>query len=184
MTNPQNPNASVPLDLGVAQRLTAAVERFGEEEVIDRALALLAGANAGEEFLLYAGGRHAQGVLDGAPPLYWPEVWGARALLGVWAERAVPAVTAGLGNQSWRVREMCAKVVAERAIPCADAVLPLLKDDTARVRAAAARALGVIGDEAASDQLRELLRDPDVDVRRTARSAIDTLRRRATPSTD
>src|SRR3990170_5116831 len=102
MQSEPTPDPADMLDLPIADRVSAAVKRYGEPEVIARATALLAGVNAGEEFLLYAGGRHAKGVLDGAPPLYWPELWGARALLYVWADSAVPAVVAGLDNQAWR----------------------------------------------------------------------------------
>lgn len=175
----QHPSAAsppgVPLDLPVAERLQAAIDRYGLDEVVDRAIALLGGANAGEEFLLYAGGRHARGVLDGAPPLYWPEVWGARVLLRAWNESATTAVIAGLGNQSWRVREMCAKVAATHELSFAEAYLPLLTDEVARVRAAAIRALVPIGEIEQARAITLLLADPDIDVRRAAGRAISDL---------
>ena len=97
--------STVHIDDSPGDRIAAAVARFGEQVVVDRSASLLMGGNEGEEFLLIVGGRHAQGVLDGAPPLYWPEVWGARALTFVWAESAASAVHRGLGDQAWRVRE-------------------------------------------------------------------------------
>src|SRR3990170_3470528 len=141
MQSEPTPDPADLLDLPIADRVSAAVKRYGEPEVIARATALLAGVNAGEEFLLYAGGRHAKGVLDGAPPLYWPELWGARALLYVWADSAVPAVVAGLDNQAWRVREMCARVSQERKLEVAAKLVELTADDVPRVRSAAAPAL-------------------------------------------
>jgi len=168
----------VPLDATVESRLAAAVQRFGEADVVARSVALLSGANAGDEFLLWVGGRHAEGVLNGAPPLYWPEVWGARALLHAWDESATSvgaattAVRNGLRDAAWRVREMCARVVAVRSLPYPADVAALLTDDVARVRAAAARALGEVGSIEDSEALSALFRDPDVDVRRRAGEAV------------
>ena len=165
-------NANVPLDASPGDRIATAVEQFGEAVVADRAAALLGGANEGEEFLLWVGGRHAKGILDGAPALYWPEVWGARALLYAWDDSAGPAVKLGLENRAWRVREMCGRVVAARELPYPDAVVPLLIDEVARVRAVAARALGSIGEYEHVIQLRTLLADPEVEVRRSAGDAL------------
>lgn len=159
-------------------RVRAAIADLGEREVVDRAIALLAGFNAGEDFLLIAGGKHAQGLLDGAPPLYWPEVWGARVLLTAWAPEATEAITAGLQNQAWRVREMCARVVGVHAVPARDQLIELLTDDVARVRAVAARALGAIGTEDDVVILEKLFRDPEVDTRRAAQQAITAIRAR------
>jgi HEAT repeat protein len=165
-------DSAVSIDDSPGDRIKDAVARFGEKDVAERSAALLVGANAGEEFLLIVGGRHAQGVLDGAPPLYWPEVWGARALTYVWDDSAASAVRAGLANQAWRVREMCARVVAVRALPFADELLPLLTDEVARVRAAGAKALAVVGEFENVLPIKALLKDPDVDVRRRAGEAL------------
>ena len=161
----------IPLDASPSDRLAVAVETFGERDVVDRAKALLAGLNAGDDFLLWVGGHHAQGILDGAPPLYWPEVWGARALLTVWDESATAGIEAGLSNQAWRVREMCARVVAARALPLAGILRTMLTDDVPRVRAAAALALGEVGEASDADDIRRLFRDPEIDVRRAAERA-------------
>ncbi|MCU1543551.1 MAG: repeat protein [Microbacteriaceae bacterium] len=165
-----------PNDDSPAERIAKVVEQLGEDEVIARATALIAGLNAGEEFLLAVGGRHAQGILDGAPPLYWPEVWGARTFLYVWNDSAIPAVLAGLGNQAWRVREMSAKVVARRELAYPAEVVALVTDEVARVRAQAARALGEIGGSDEVDVLRSLLKDPEIEVRREAGGALKKLR--------
>jgi hypothetical protein len=155
--------------------MAAAVQRYGEAEAVDRATALLSGANAGEDFLLYVGGRHARGVLDGAPPLYWPELWGARALLTIWHDSAAEQVIAGLRNRSWRVRDMCARVVAERRLNCDDELAALLSDEAPRVRSSAARALASIGAQSAEPAVRRLLTDPDIEVRRAAGAALRDL---------
>ena len=159
-------------------RVAAAIAILGETEVVERAVALLAGLNAGEEFLIVAGGPHAQGLLDGAPPLYWPEVWGARVLLYAWNDSAVDAVTAGLQNQAWRVREMCARVAGARSLPVAVPARELLTDDNARVRAAGARLLGEIGEASDAELLTNLFRDAEIEVRRAAQQSIAKLQKR------
>ena len=166
----------VPVDLAIAPRLAAAVERFGEPTVVLRSLSLIAGNNEGDEFLLYVGGDHARGILNGAPPLYWPELWGTRALLYVWDDSAALAVTAALENQAWRVREMATRVAAARTLPVIEQLTTLLTDDVPRVRAAAARALGALGGAEQIDSIRPLLKDGEIDVRRGAQQAIDQLR--------
>jgi hypothetical protein len=172
-------DTTVPLDASPQKRIEDAVALFGEHQVAERAASLLMGGNEGEEFLLWVGGRHAQGVLDGAPPLYWPEVWGARALTFVWDDAAASAVHRGLGDQAWRVREMCARVVFVRHLPESEALLALLGDETARVRVAAARALGEVATEAtAKAQLTAALQDPEKDVRRAAHEALVRLQKR------
>jgi hypothetical protein len=163
---------AVPLDASPGDRIAQAVSVFGEAVVADRSAALLGGANEGEEFLLWVGGKHAQGILDGAPALYWPEVWGARTLLYAWDDAAASAVRTGLSNQAWRVREMCARVVIARDLPFAEDVAPLLTDDVARVRAMAARALGSIGEYEQAVEVKKLLTDPEVEVRRAAGNAV------------
>ena len=168
----------VPVDLPIEKRLAAAVELYGEAAVVKRSISLLAGNNEGEDFLLYVGGEHARGILDGAPVLYWPELWGTRALLYVWDASAVAAVRAALGNQAWRVREMGARVAALRGLELVPELTELLTDEVARVRAAAARAIGDLGTLADVDTIRPLLKDTDIDVRRGAQQGIDAMRKR------
>lgn len=172
----------IPLDAPLAARLAHAVDRYGEERVTAMSIGLLKGRDEGDDILLYVGGRHARGVLDGAPPLYWPELWGARALSVVWSEAgdgaAASAIIAGLGNRAWRVREMCAKVCAARALGGLEVLSPLLTDEVPRVRSAGARALAEVGTAEQLDALRPLLKDADKDVRRSAQQSLDRLRDR------
>jgi len=161
-----------------ATRVADAVTTLGEDAVVERAIGLLAGLNVGDEFLLVAGGTHAQGLLDGAPPLYWPEVWGARVLLYAWNDTAADAVLAGLQNRAWRVREMCTRVAATRHLPAAEYLRELLTDDTARVRAAAARALGEVGSADDVEYLTKLFKDPEIDVRRAAQQGKTAIEKR------
>ncbi|MEO9013975.1 MAG: HEAT repeat domain-containing protein [Terrimesophilobacter sp.] len=173
-----NTPTPVPIDDSPAERIRAAVQRFGERAVAHRAANLLRGRNEGDEFLLWVGGRHGQGVLDGAPALYWPEVWGARALMTAWDDSAADAVVAGLENQAWRVREMCTKVCAERKLDAAKALARHTTDAVARVRAASARALAAVGDDSSAVALTVMLRDPDKDVRRAAQQSLAALSER------
>jgi hypothetical protein len=161
-----------------ATRVADAITTLGEDGVVERAVALLAGYNVGEEFLLVAGGSHAQGLLDGAPPLYWPEVWGARVLLYAWNDTATDAVLAGLQNRAWRVREMCCRVAAARHLNAAEYLRELLTDETARVRAAAARAMGEVGSSADLELLSALFKDPEIDVRRAAQQGKTAIEKR------
>jgi hypothetical protein len=172
---------SVPLDASPGDRIALAIERFGELVVADRAAALLSGTNEGEEFLLWVGGRHAQGILEGAPALYWPEVWGARTLLYAWDDVAAAAIRSGLSNQAWRVREMCCRVVAARGLAFGDELVALLRDPVARVRGNAARALGFVGNEAQAADVQGLLTDPELDVRKQAGAALRQLAARREP---
>jgi hypothetical protein len=178
MRNDPQPPSDVPVDLPIEARLAAAVDRYGETAVVERAIALLAGKHAGEDFLLYAGGRHAQGLLDGAPALYWPELWGARTLLHVWNAGAGDAVISGLGNRSWRVREMCARVSMERRLDTVAELTRLTSDPVPRVRAAALRALGAVGGSAEAHTIEVRLNDRDKDVRRAAQQSRDALHTR------
>ena len=97
------------------------------------------------EFLRVLGGterrdRTGRGRAGGVHG-YWPRVWAARGLLHVWDDIATDAIIDATTNDSWRVREMSAKVIARHRVrPAIDAVVTLLDDENARVRAAAARA--------------------------------------------
>ena len=177
-----NPNPHIPLDLPTGERLRAAVDHYGEDKVVAGAIALLRGENAGKDFLLYAGGRHGLGILDGAPPLYWPELWGARALLHVWDDSAAPLVLKGLSNQAWRVREMCLRVVLERDLPALADVVALTNDESPRVRAAALRALAAQGSEEHHAVIAQHFSDRDKTVRPVAQQARDILTARLATS--
>lgn len=172
-------DSEIPLDEPLATRLALAVEQYGERKLVEKAVGLLNGRNEGEEVLLYVGGRHAQGILSGAPAVYWPELWGARVLLHLWDDSASPSVLQGLGNQAWRVREMCLRVCAARGLGELEALSPLLRDENPRVRAAAARTIAERGLSEGDEAIRVLLRDPDKDVRRAAGEASRALTKRS-----
>ncbi|MCZ2402896.1 HEAT repeat domain-containing protein [Paenarthrobacter sp. Z7-10] len=166
---------SVPIEASPTDRIAAAVDRFGERNVVERALTLLDGDDETQDFLLFMGGSHANGILNGAPALYWPELWGARAFMYIWDDSAAPAIRKGLDNRAWRVREMCAKVAEHRGLPFSDALAALLADEVPRVRSAAARALAQLGLAEHAEAISVLLRDGDVDVRRQAGAALKKL---------
>lgn len=175
MDNTFSPNPAIPLDLPTGERIETAVAHYGEQTVVRHAVTLLRGENAGNDFLLYAGGRHGLGILEGAPTLYWPALWGARTLLYVWDDSAAPTVIAGLGDQAWRVREMCARVVLERDLPAVSELVSLTTDANARVRAAALRALAAQGSAEHQAVIARRFSDPDKSVRPVAQQARDTL---------
>jgi hypothetical protein len=136
------------------------------------------------EWLGGASTSYVEGRLqDSATFDYWPRVWGARGLLHVWPAAAEPAVTAAvvaaLADPAWRVREMAAKVVAQHEVgEAADALLPCAADPVARVRAAAVRALGAVGESEHTHCVVDGLLDQDGAVRRAADRAVDRLERR------
>jgi HEAT repeat protein len=160
-----------------------AVVSFGETEVVDWAAGLLAGSVLGDSPehppLRELSGHDEYGYADGSVRGYWARVWGARALLYAWDPLAIPAIVTGLADEHWRVREMSAKVVRRREVgEAADAAAPLVADDVPRVRAAAVRALGVVGEAEHADVVHGAEDDPDPAVRRAARTALGELRRR------
>ncbi len=111
---------------------------------------------------------------------YWMSVWAARSLLHVWNPAAAPAVTRGLGHAHWRVREMCAKIVAqyelgENAGACQRLAVG---DGNARVRAAAVRALGIVGEAEHASTIAAARQDPDASVVLAAHRAAVSLESR------
>jgi hypothetical protein len=125
-------------------------ERRGPDAVVRDCVAILTGQEIDAEFLRIIGGPSAETVLGGrAGGLegYWPRVWAARGLLHVWNDTATDAIIGATTHESWRVREMAAKVVASHHVaPAIDAVVVLLDDENARVRTAAARAFRVVAE--------------------------------------
>jgi HEAT repeat protein len=116
--------------------------------VVDRALALLAGGDGDDDFLMAVSSGAAREVLEGRAggrTGYWPRVWGARTLLYAWDAVAAPAVVRATADEHWRVREMAAKVIGHRLVgEGTDAVAELRRDPVPRVRAAAERALAAL----------------------------------------
>jgi HEAT repeat protein len=110
---------------------------------------------------------------------YWPRVWGARGLLHLYRPQAEPAVVAGLSDEHWRVREMCAKVARAHEVGAAAAALSArCADQVPRVRAAAVRALAVVGEAEDADAVRDCLDDPERSVAAAAERALTALSKR------
>lgn len=125
-------------------------DRRSRQDCVRDCVAILNGESVDGDFLRVIGGPSAEIVLDGrAGGLggYWPRVWAARGLLHVWDNTAITAIIGASTHDSWRVREMSAKVIARHHVGTAiDAVVALLDDDNARVRAAASRAFAVVAE--------------------------------------
>lgn len=124
-------------------------ERIGTPAVVAGCVALVQGRPADPQLILAFGGRPARwaaGYDEPAGPAYWLRVWGARGLLWAWDDSAVEAVVHALSDESWRVREMAARVVGRHRVRGARRVLERMRsDENARVRHAAERALTAIG---------------------------------------
>jgi hypothetical protein len=120
-------------------------ECIGTPAVVAGCVALLQGRRADPQLILGLGGRPARwaaGYDEPAGPAYWLRVWGARGLLWAWDEKAAKAVVRALSDESWRVREMAARVVGRHRLRQARPALERMRsDESARVRVAAERAL-------------------------------------------
>jgi HEAT repeat protein len=105
---------------------------------------VLDGRHIDEDFLFVIGGPAAQTILDGREggvDGYWPRVWALRALQYAWEESATAAVLAAADDESWRVREAVAKVIAHQRLgDDLSALADLDRDPVERVRQAADRA--------------------------------------------
>ncbi len=119
--------------------------RRGTRDVVTKCVAILSAKDIDEEILLVLAGPGAAVVLRGGAggvTGYWPRVWAVRGLLYAWDESAVAAVVGAVKDESWRVREMCAKVVARHRVDEAlEVMTDLTNDPVQRVRRAAHRAL-------------------------------------------
>ena len=110
---------------------------------------------------------------------YWVRTWGARGLLHCWADAATDAVVAGLRDEHYRPAEMCLKVAAQHDVAgTGPGAAALTRHDLPRVRAAAVRALGVVGDTEHVEAVLTALEDPDASVRRAAARARERLAKR------
>jgi HEAT repeat protein len=92
-------------------------------------------------------GGNVRGLESGRWKDYWVRTWAARGLLHVWDDKACRVLRRGLRDEHWRVVEMSLKIcrahdVSQVGAECVSA----LQSETPRVRAAAVRALAVIGD--------------------------------------
>jgi HEAT repeat protein len=130
------------------------------------------------------GGVHARHELNRDrqpqhPQDYWWSVWALRVMLYAWDEAAELSVTGAFEHDAWRVREMAAKVAAKREVGmAADAVAGAITDPVPRVRAAALRAIAVIGEHEHVELVRDALDDPDPSVTSRAEQALARLARR------
>jgi hypothetical protein len=119
--------------------------RVGTKLLVSRCVDILRDGDVDEDTLRALAGPGAEQILqgrEGGTSGYWPRVWAMRGFLYAWDESAVDVVIAGAEDESWRVREMSAKVIARHQLVEAFETMESLKDDEiARVRAAAERAL-------------------------------------------
>lgn len=127
------------------ESIRAECARRGRGAVVAGCVELLEGVGVDED-LIYALAGPAGAVVLAAGPgdatSYWLRVWAVRGLLHVWDERAASAINAASSDESWRVREKVAQIVAAHRVEAAfDAVVALSADPVPRVRVAAERAL-------------------------------------------
>jgi len=170
-------------DRPVAELIVELADRLGRDDFADRCVALLRGAGREDhlDVLPWLTGHdwsEGQPVRD--PEVWrdhWLRTWGARGLLHAWHDGASDAVVAGLRDEHWRPAEMCLKVAAAHDVAGAgDGAAALADHPLPRVRAAAARALGVVGDTEHVGVVADHLDDPDETVRRAAARALERLR--------
>ncbi|TDE88791.1 hypothetical protein EXU48_22130 [Occultella glacieicola] len=182
---PDDPTAHRSVWVAQAER------ELGTDEVLGWCADLLAGADplASPHPLAWIGGRPGAALptdLTGPRgPMFghWSRVWAARAMRYCWAEGteaadgAAAALVGALTDAHWRVREMAAKVAGSREIgAAADRLAALLEDDVPRVRAAAAKALGAVGEREHLAPLADVaLDDPDGSARSAAQQARRTI---------
>jgi hypothetical protein len=154
-----------------AQWVAQACADLGTGTVVDWCVGLLTGEPVdGGPSLDLIGGPGAARMVARMPDEqdYWARVWAARALRYAWTDGTGvhAAVVAALDDPAWRVREHAAALVRVHELgEAAEAVRALLGDDVPRVRAAAARALAVVGEH---DDLEAFggVPEPDAAVRR------------------
>jgi uncharacterized protein (DUF1786 family) len=123
----------------------AACREVGESNVVSSCVRIINDRDVSADFAYVLAGPASLTVLsggEGGASGHWPRTWALRGLLYAWDRSAESAVLTCLNDDSWRVREMALKVVARRRIDEAlEAVALLQREDIARVRAAAQRAL-------------------------------------------
>lgn len=127
------------------QSVESECERRGRRAVVTGCVDILEGREADDALVVALGGPAAEFVLsgrEGGRGGYWPRVWAARGLLYAWHDDATEAIVVATADESWRVREMAARVIARHGLGAAlSAVAGLQEDRVPRVRAAAGRAL-------------------------------------------
>lgn len=176
------------LDARPGDRIAEALARYGPAAVLATCDRLLDNPPGREPQILdlpvslvVLGGRHAvallhQGDLAARNQDHWPRVWALRTLRYVGSDDMSPATVRALADPAWRVREMAALVVAVREVGVAgDAVVALANDETARVRRAALRAVGAVGEAEHAVAVRAALGDQEADVVAEAERALRRL---------
>jgi hypothetical protein len=149
--------------------------RVGQKTAARWCADLLAGADPHDyaEMIDYLGSNCRTAAFDPSWHDYWPRTWGARGLLYVWADAVSPVVVSGLTDEHWRPAEMCLKVAAKREIgEAGPGAVPLTRHELPRVRAAALRCLGVVGDTEHVEIVTDALADDEEQVRRAAAGAL------------
>jgi hypothetical protein len=175
------PNAEEAVGGDPAGRVGILVGLTDADLVADWCAGLVRGADPmdpDQPPLEWLGGGHAGAYTSGVNA-YWPRVWGARGLLHAYRPQAEPAVVAGLSDEHWRVREMCAKVSRAYEVGAAAAELRArCADEVPRVRAAAVRGLAVVGEAEDADAVRDCLDDPERAVVAAAERALAAMSKR------
>jgi HEAT repeat protein len=126
------------------QSIEAECIRRGKDALVAGCVRLIAGDYTDAGLIMALGGPGANRLLDGQSHAddYWFRVWATRGLLWAWDDSAAEAVGVALQDESWRVREMAAKVVARHHVGDALSAVAELRDDPVpRVREAASRAV-------------------------------------------
>jgi len=163
-------------DLTPQEQLAELSLQLGEQATARACADLLEGADPRDhvEVMSYLAGRSLDRVLGtGGPPGYWVRTWGARGLRYVWADEVSPAVVAGLDDEHWRPAEMCLKVAWLRDLgEAGPGAARLSRHELSRVRVAAVRCLGKVGDTEHVAVVRDALGDGDGDVLRAAARAL------------
>ncbi len=134
-------------ELTPQQSIGTECARRGRRAVADGCARLIAGDYDDESLIRALGGPGADKFFDGFThdDQYWFRVWGIRGLMWAWDDSAADAVTMAFGDESWRVRELAAKVVARHLLGDAlPAVAALRSDPIPRVRVAAERAVTLL----------------------------------------
>ncbi|MGH8981813.1 MAG: HEAT repeat domain-containing protein [Acidimicrobiales bacterium] len=135
---------------GVAPKesIGAEVRRAGRSAVAARCVAVFEGRELDEPFLFVLAGPASRPVLEGmAGGLdgYWPRVWALRGLRYAWDDLAARLVIDATADDSWRVREMAAKVIGAHEVDDGlEALSRLAEDPVPRVRKAATSARAVL----------------------------------------
>jgi HEAT repeat protein len=130
------------------ERVRAEAKNRGEATVVAECLGILQGRSYDPSFLSVLAGPAAAEVLagkEGGLGGYWPRVWALRALLYLWDETAGAVVLAACEDESWRVREMAAKVIGRHRLDEGlEPLAGLVNDPVARVAKTSRRAVETI----------------------------------------